>query len=110
MKKLAFLLLLPILLIIACDDNPIDPVQNELKFISLTAVDTVLAIDEFTTINAVAEGDELVYTWQCDLGTFIGSGNQVMWAGCHADTFEIKCTVTDKYKKSKSKSVFCYVF
>lgn len=82
-----------------------DNSSGAFKFSSLVANDTVIRVDEITTLTATATGSELTYTWTCDFGTFIGSGNTVQWTVCHADNFTINCTVTDKNKNSASKTI-----
>jgi hypothetical protein len=82
-----------------------DNSSSAFKFTSLVANDTVIKVDEVTTLTAVATGEGLTYTWTCDFGTFIGSGNTVQWTVCHADNFTINCTVADKNKNSSSKNI-----
>ncbi len=75
------------------------------KFTSLVANDTVIKVNEITTLTATATGEGLTYTWTCDFGTFIGSGNSVQWTVCHADNFTINCMVKDKNNNSESKDI-----
>jgi hypothetical protein len=109
MKRILFILGLGIMLtIIACskssDPNPDNPGVT-FKFSSLVAKDTVIKVNDVTTLTANATGDGLVYIWTADFGTFIGSGNSVQWTVCHADKFTITCQVTDKNNKSETKNV-----
>jgi hypothetical protein len=108
MKQL--LLLCGVVLIVslaACSKHSTTPDNSSgaLKFSSLVANDTVIKVDEITTLTAIATGEGLTYTWTCDFGTFIGSGNKVQWTVCHADNFTINCTVTDKSSNSASKAL-----
>ena len=111
MKKIALLLLLvSAIIVISCkkektDTTPVDQ-QTPLAFTSLTASDTIIRVNMLTTLTAVATGDELTYTWDCEYGSVLGSGNQVQWTVCHADTFWITCTVTDKYKATQKKTIY----
>jgi hypothetical protein len=82
-----------------------DNSSGTFKFTSLVANDTVIKVDDVTTLTATATGEGLTYTWTCDFGTFIGSGNIVQWTVCHADNFTIHCTVTDKNNNSGSKNI-----
>jgi hypothetical protein len=105
-----FFLLIGIALIVsfsACKKSSTDttPSTVAFKFTGLVTNDTVIPVDGVATINAVATGDGLTYTWTCDFGTFIGSGATVQWTVCHADNFTINCTVEDKNKNSASKTV-----
>ena len=108
MKQLLFFSgLLLVIMITACSkssstpDNP----SGTFKFTSLVAKDTLVKVNDVTTITAVATGEELSYTWKSDFGTFIGSGNTVQWTVCHSDKFTITCTVKDKNNNSDSKNV-----
>ncbi|MEI7981222.1 MAG: hypothetical protein WCI71_06185 [Bacteroidota bacterium] len=76
------------------------------QFISLVARDTVLKINDATTITANATGNNLTYKWTSDFGTFIGNGKTVQWTVCHSDRFAITCQVTDANNKSESKDVY----
>jgi hypothetical protein len=105
-----FLLISGVVLMVAlaaCHKNSTTPDNNNgtLKFTSLVANDTVIKINEITTLTATATGEGLTYTWTCDFGTFIGSGNTVQWTVCHADNFTINCMVTDKNSNSASKTI-----
>jgi len=82
-----------------------DNSSGTFKFTKLVANDTVIKVNEITTLTATATGEGLTYTWTCDFGTFIGSGNTVQWTVCHADNFTINCTVTDKSNNSASKNI-----
>jgi len=77
--------------------------SKPLNFISLVASDSTILVNSTTKITATATGDELIYIWSCEWGTFIGSGSVVDWTVCHADTFNVKCEVKDKYNNSESK-------
>lgn len=108
MKKfLLFSLVVMIAALAACHKSSTTPDNSSaaLKFNSLIANDTVIKVDEITTLIATASGEELTYTWTCDFGTFIGSGNTVQWTVCHADNFTINCTVKDKNNNTESKAI-----
>lgn len=113
MKKSVFLII-PILLIaiVSCKKSDTDPSSSgqgkEFKFISLVANDTVLKVNDFTSITATASGEGLSYTWTTDggFGTFVGSGSKVQWTVCHSDRFKITCVVKDQSNHSESKDVY----
>ena len=105
-----FLLISGVVLIVAlasCKKSSTTPDSSSgtFKFTSIVANDTVILVNEVTTLTANATGEGLTYTWTCDFGTFIGSGNTVQWTVCHADNFIINCTVTDKNSNSASKAI-----
>jgi len=108
MKK--FLIFSGVVLMVAlaaCQKSTSTPDNSSgaFKFTTLVANDTVIKVNEITTLIATATGEGLTYTWTCDFGTFIGSGNTVQWTVCHADNFTINCTVTDKSNNSASKNI-----
>ncbi|MEI7661659.1 MAG: hypothetical protein WCK34_05665 [Bacteroidota bacterium] len=78
---------------------------STLKFTKLMAADTVIKVNDATTITAVASGDGLSYKWTASYGTFIGSGATVQWTVCHQDKFSINCEVTDKYNHAETKNI-----
>ncbi len=110
MKKFAlfFFALALISALAACSKSSTPTPDNPaatFKFSSLVAKDTVIKVNDVTTITANATGDGLTYTWTADFGTFIGSGNTVQWTVCHEDVFTITCSVKDKNNHSDSKNV-----
>jgi hypothetical protein len=76
-----------------------------LKFSSLSAADTVIKVNDVTTITAHASGTGLTYQWAATYGTFVGNGTQVQWTVCHEDKFVITCKVTDKNNNSETKQI-----
>lgn len=109
MKKVLIICCLAVIILAAScakSDSP-EPTNNStpLQYTGLVAGDTVIKVNDITTVTANATGDELIYTWTATFGTFIGSGKSVQWTVCHADKFTITCTVTDKYNRSESKSI-----
>lgn len=109
MKRILFFLGLAIIIIMAACSKKSDPAPDNsgatFKFTSLVVKDTLLKVNDVTTITATASGEGLTYTWTADFGTFIGSGNTVQWTVCHADKFIINCQVTDKNNNSETKNV-----
>lgn len=109
MRRIFFILGLGVLVIIAACSKSSDPAPENpgvtFKFSSLIVQDTVIKVNDVTTITANATGDGITYTWTADFGTFIGSGNTVQWTVCHADKFTISCKVTDKNNNSETKNV-----
>jgi hypothetical protein len=91
----------------ACKKSSTTPDNNSgaFKFTSLVSNDTVIKVNEVANLTANATGEGLTFTWTCDFGTFIGSGNAVQWTVCHADNFTINCAVTDKNGNSATKSI-----
>jgi len=106
-KVFTVVCLLSILIAASCTKskttNP-DP-GSDFKFSSLTATDSVIKVNAFTTISASATGSGLSYKWTASYGTFIGSGSTVQWTVCHQDKFTINCQVTDQYNHSETKSI-----
>lgn len=118
MKSKVFFILFLISISFACkkqeiidDNNNNNPNLSNFKFTELVAADSMLRIGSLIDIEAIASGDNLIYTWiskdpNGDIyGTFFGSGSKVKWAVCHADIFYISCTVTDKHNKSETKTI-----
>jgi hypothetical protein len=107
MKKVFILVTLSIIVILsACKKSSESPDQSAgtpLQFTSLVAADTVLKVNDATTITANASGDGLSYKWTKSYGTFIGTGATVQWFVCHQSTFTITCEVTDQYGHSATK-------
>ena len=104
---LFFSIVVLVVAVAACQKSSSTPDNSSgaFKFTSLVANDTVIKVNEITTLTATATGEGLTYTWTCDFGTFIGSGNTVQWTVCHSDNFTINCTVTDKNSNSASKTI-----
>jgi hypothetical protein len=102
------LCLITVVIFAACkkSDNVSEPGPgSNFKFNSLVATDTVIKVNDLTTIMASAVGDGLTYNWTSAYGTFVGSGASVQWTVCHQDKFTINCEVTDQYKHSETKTV-----
>ncbi len=107
-KALAFICLLAIVIFTSCNKTETNPEPDSglnFQFTSLVAADTVLKVNDITTITAQATGNGLTYKWTASYGTFIGSGSSVQWTVCHRDKFTINCEVTDEYNHSETKSV-----
>lgn len=112
MKKIPFLIaLLFAVLIIGCSKTTVEPKDNgnEFKFISLVSQDTALPVNGITGITANATGTGLIYQWTASYGSFIGSGPNVQWTVCHADTFTISCEVKDDKGHSETKVLSIHV-
>lgn len=62
-------------------------------------------LHESCTINTIASGKDLAYTWELDLGTIFGTGSSVTFNACCVGTHNVKCTIKDGYGNSKSKEV-----
>ena len=80
--------------------------NGTLKFLKLEAQDTLLKVNDVTTITATATGTELSYKWTAQYGTFIGSGNTVQWTVCHSDKFRITCEIRDNSNHSDTRDVY----
>jgi len=107
-KAIAFICLITIVIFASCKKTQTDPeptAGSNFQFTSLVAADTVLKVNDITTITAQATGDGLTYKWTASYGTFIGSGATVQWTVCHSDRFTINCEVTDENNHSETKSV-----
>ena len=101
------LLLAAALIAAACSKSKTSPdgAGPEFKFVSLSASDTLIKVNELTTISAVATGDGLKYNWSASYGTFVGSGPTVQWTACHQSRFTVSCQVTDQYNHSDIKTI-----
>jgi len=100
--------LITLVIFAACSksETPSDPgAGSNFKFSSLVATDTVIKVNDITSITANAVGDGLSYKWTPSYGTIIGSGAKVQWTVCHQDKFTITCEVTDQYNHSEIKTV-----
>ena len=106
---LSVALIIVTLLVISCkkDDNNNQTQPKTLEFSSLTASDTSINVADFTTITAVADGDEIFYTWgsESGYGSIVGSGAVIQWSVCHADIFVVYCQVEDKYGEKIRKNI-----
>ncbi len=107
-KIFLLFIMLACLAAISCkkSSNTPDPgTGSNFKFSTLVAADTVIKVNDVTTLSAIATGDGLSYKWSSDYGTFVGSGSTVQWTVCHQARFAIKCAVTDKYNNSETKTI-----
>ncbi|MCX6246763.1 MAG: hypothetical protein NTW10_03425 [Bacteroidetes bacterium] len=110
-QRILFLGLILIVALASCSKKSAAPDNSTgpFKFISLTASDSIIAVNEATNLIATATGDGLTYTWTCDFGTFIpnpdGINSKVKWTVCHADNFTIHCTVKDRNNNSETKDI-----
>ena len=107
-RVLAILCLVALVILAACSKSTTTLDQGNgstFKFNSLTAADTVIKVNDITSITANATGDGLTYKWSATYGTFVGSGSSVQWTVCHQDKFSITCEVTDQYSHSETKSI-----
>jgi hypothetical protein len=105
MRKFATILFLAVIVIMASCAKEKTGSGAELKFSSLSAADTVIKVNDITSVTAVATGDGLTYTWTASYGTFVGSGANVQWTVCHQAKFNISCVVKDQYGKSEKKTI-----
>jgi len=88
-------------LLVACEEKPIDPIENttnEITIDSLTANYLSIKAWDSTTINCYAQGENLIYAWNCDHGNFNGEGTQIKYAAgeCCVGTNTITCTVSNE--------------
>jgi hypothetical protein len=107
-KVLTIISLLVLLILAACNKSETTPdpgAGSAFKFSSLVAADTVIKVNDITTISATATGDGLTYKWTASYGTFIGSGATVQWTVCHQSSFNISCMVTDQYNHAETKTI-----
>jgi hypothetical protein len=107
-KIISILCLITLVVFAACSKKETTPdpaAGSNFKFSSLNAADTVIKVNDITTITANASGDGLSYKWTASYGTIIGNGASVQWTVCHQDKFTISCLVTDQYNHSEKKSV-----
>jgi len=90
MKKfyLCIYVVFAVFILFACEKEYVDPVEEDntsaIKFISLEASSYSVEIFDTVYIKAVAEGKDLMYEWQKNSGTLIGSGNEVIYWGCYS--------------------------
>ncbi|MDP1623131.1 MAG: hypothetical protein Q8M08_12420 [Bacteroidales bacterium] len=107
-KALTIVCLVTVVILASCSKSKTtpDPGPGEnFRFSSLVAADTVIKVNDITTVTAGATGDGLTYKWTASYGTFIGSGASVQWTVCHQDKFTITCQVSDQYNHSETKSI-----
>ena len=107
-KAILLLCLTTIVILAACakKETTTDPAAGaNFKFSSLSAADSVIKVNDITTVTAVATGDGLTYKWTASYGTFVGSGATVQWTVCHQAKFTITCLVTDQYSHSETKTI-----
>ena len=105
---LAIFSLVTIVVLASCSKSTTttDPgAGGNFKFSSLVAADTVIKVNDITSISASATGEGLTYKWTASYGTFVGSGATVQWTVCHQAKFTITCLVTDQYSHSETKSI-----
>jgi hypothetical protein len=109
MKKVFILTSLLIILVTAAckksSTNPDPAAGANFKFSEIVAADTVIKVNDITTLTAVATGDGLSYKWTANYGTFVGSGSTVQWTVCHQAKFTINCEVTDQYSHAETKTI-----
>jgi hypothetical protein len=100
--------ILTFLIIAACTKSSTKPdpgAGSNFNFKSLTVADSVIKVNEITTIYAIAFGDGLTYKWTASYGNLIGSGPTIQWTVCHQNKFNISCQVTDQYNHSETKTI-----
>ncbi|MEI7895498.1 MAG: hypothetical protein WCJ26_00575 [bacterium] len=105
---ISILCLVTIVILASCAKSSTTPdpgTGGNFKFSNLVAADTVIKVNDITTISATATGDGLTYKWTASYGTFVGSGATVQWTVCHQAKFTITCLVTDQYSHSETKSI-----
>jgi hypothetical protein len=105
---IAIICLFSFVMLTACNKSKTTPdsgTGSTFKFSSLVAADTVIKVNDITTITATATGDALTYKWTASYGTFVGSGATVQWTVCHQSSFNISCLVTDQYNHSETKTI-----
>lgn len=109
MKNISLLFcMVAFVVLAACTKNNSKPDPgpgSDFIYKSLTVADTVIKVNEITTIYAVAFGDGLTYKWIASYGNILGSGPTVQWTVCHQDKFNISCQVTDQYNHSETKTI-----
>lgn len=103
MKNLIFIIIGIVIFSWSCqktDDDNFDT-SDEISIDSLTATYYSLKAWDTTGINCYATGDSLVYSWECDHGSFNGSGNKIKYAAgeCCIGINTIICTVTNSTGK-----------
>ena len=103
--------LMPLLFAASCnkDDNAADDLP--LVFESLTAEHDTIPVGGTTRITARATGSKLTYSWSANMGTILGSGEQITYATdpCQAGEYAITCKVQDAKGASEEKSVKVFV-
>lgn len=111
MKNILFISVLFLAVVVSCkkEEKKETPTNKPLEFVSLTASDTNIFVNGLTTLTATATGDGLTYTWTYLYGQIIGSGATVQWTVCHADIFDVTCTIKDSHDSVKQKSIKIYV-
>lgn len=111
MKKYNIILLIFFLSIISCqkeikfDKNPSIYHAKTLIFSSLEVTNPVITSSTKTLIKAIAEGEELTYTWSARRGTIEGSGIEIQYSDTIIGIDTITCDVKDKSGKIISRQV-----
>ena len=90
------------------DEHPRTP-----EIESLTGEPNYTTKSGTTTVVCIATDpneDDLEYTWECDYGTFTGSGSEVIWtAPDNTGVYTITCTVSDYSSRQDQKTVDIYI-
>ena len=78
------------------------------EYLSLVAEDSIVSLNEYVKIHAIANGDDLEYIWTYSAGAIVGSGKDVEWSVCHSGVFIIDCEIMDNHGNKEKKSINIY--
>lgn len=105
MKKIFFLLIVISVFTVSCKKDKQLTDGTPPVFLSLTAVDTTLLLNDTTTLSAIATGTELSYTWSYETyANLIPLNEKAIFSICHAGSFVVYCDVENPWGKVR-KSV-----
>lgn len=110
-KAFIFSLIFFALLVSSCEEEQTQSSYLD-EFVALTADKDSLTVNQTTTIQALAKGENLDYLWFSDGGVFVDcQGDNVVYSApdCSVGNKEISCTVKAS-NKSETKSIYIYVY
>lgn len=82
-------------------------VEKPLTFTSLIAQEDTIFPGGTTSVTALADGDEITYSWSASAGDVVGSGSVINYVSppCTVGNNQITCVVKDKANNSITKSI-----
>jgi len=100
--------------ILSCEKEEVVPITDPVVTQVPLAYDSLytsgkIQLHQTCTIICAANGKDISYSWELNLGTLLGSGSEVTFNACCAGNHTIKCTVLDGYGNSAFKEVSIFV-
>lgn len=87
------------------DENPFMIKKRVLDYNELKPGNPSLFTGDTVTIEALASGDSLKYTWSADNGILVATGAIAKFTSDIPGDYGISCTITDRYGNSEKKDV-----